>query len=340
MANLIDLRGRGPTRRQLLGLGGIAIALVVAVAVPLVLYAQGRFDKRIEVTLTSDTVGDGLVSGADVKYRGLLVGKVDAVTTTRNGGQVLTLSIDAKQADEMSGGLAASFAPSNIFGVVGVELEPTATGVVLHDGAVIPMGDTAEQVSAIGVLRDVGRVTNTLTGKQFDELVNRFDQIAAELHPLLRSGFDLLNLAAAHQKMPLALVLQIAANDIDGAGQLADPFVGLFTTLVEKTELYADPVQTEAVTGSLTGLVQLFIELGKVVGASQKELATSLDAAMTLGAPLGYTLGTVAPATEDVHTLIDRIERSMPAQNGKTTLQLGVTLQSLPQITSVLGGGR
>ncbi|WP_157108435.1 MlaD family protein, partial [Aldersonia kunmingensis] len=200
MANLIDLRGRGPTRRQLLGLGGIAIGLVIAVAVPLVLYAQGRFDDRIAVTLTSDTVGDGLVSGADVKYRGLLVGKVDEVATTRSGGQVLTLSIESEQAKEMSGGLAASFAPSNIFGVVGVELEPQETGVTLRDGAVIPMGDTAAQVSAIGVLRDVGKVTNTLTGKQFNDLVNRFDQLAEELHPLLRSGFDLLNLAAAHQK--------------------------------------------------------------------------------------------------------------------------------------------
>lgn len=343
MGTYQDLSGRGPTRRSLVLWGLILTAVIVVAAIPLTIYSRGGLDDTIEVSLQSDQIGDGLATGADVKYRGLVIGKVTDVSVADGGQQQVTLSLESGQAGELTDASRANFAPSNIFGVLGVELSQDHDGATLRDGDVIAMGDDTSEVSVTGVLRDVGDITSTLTDNEFSKLIDRMSTLARDLSPLMRSGFDLMNLALERQRMPLTEVLRIAGQTVSGAGDLTEPFVSLFTTLVEKTELYADPEQTRQVTGSLTGLVQVFITLGEVVGANQQDMATMLDASLTLGAPLGYSLGSVAPAADAVPELLDRIEKSMPIQNGRPTLQLGVTLQGLPQVTSGLlasGGGR
>lgn len=336
MGTYQDLSGRGPTHRSLVLWGLILTAAVVVAAIPLTLYSRGAFDDTTQVTLQSDQIGDGLATGADVKYRGLVIGKVTSVEVTRSGQQEVTLALESAQAGQLTDATRANFAPSNIFGVLGVELSEDGGGQRLRDGDVISMGDDTSEVSVTGVLRDVGDITNTLTDNEFSRLIDRMSTLARDISPLMRSGFDLMNLALERQRMPLTEVLRIAGQSISGAGELTGPFVSLFTTLVEKTELYADPEQTRQVTGSLTGLVQVFITLGEVVGANQQDLATLLDASLTLGAPLGYTVGSIAPALDSIPELLDRVQKSMPIQNGRPTLQLGVTLEQMPQVTSGL----
>ncbi|MEP9394099.1 MlaD family protein [Gordonia sp. VNQ95] len=341
----VDMSGRGPSQGSLVRWGLIAVAVILVIAVPVTLYARGVFDDRIEVTVTSDRVADSLAAGADVKYRGLLIGRVDSIDIDTAGRQDIRLSLDARQAADIRGGLSARFVPSNIFGVVGIELMPDGPGPTLHDGARIAATVSGSQVSAVAVLRDVGSITSTLTGADVTAMINRLDGVVAQISPLMRSGFDLLVLAHEHQQMPFAQMLAIADDTLRGADSLADPFVNLFTTLVEKTEMYADPAQTEKVTGALTGLVQTFITLGQTVGNNPTDLATVLDASLTLGAPLGYTLSTVPAAADDAHELIGRLDRMLLRVDGQVRLRLGLTLQSLPAITAGLaasgtGGGR
>lgn len=345
----VDHSGRGPTRGALGRWGLAMIALVVAIAIPVTLYARGAFDHRMELTLISHKVADTLTAGADVKYRGLLIGRVDHIEVTPDGEQRMTVSLNAAQAGRIAGDLTARFMPSNIFGVAGIELQQTTAGSAgnaarLRDGTTITMNDDTASLSAISVLRDVGSITTTLTGTDVTEMINHLDTAVDQLAPLVASGFELLNLARAHQHMRFADVLRISADTLYGADRIAGPFVDLFTTLVEKTEMYADPVQTRNVTGALTGLVQTFITLGQVVGHNPRDLATVLDASLTLGAPLGYTLSTVPPAAADLQTLLDRLERTLPVVGGKPRLRLGIGLAALPQITAVLradaGGGR
>ncbi|GAA1480791.1 hypothetical protein GCM10009624_12310 [Gordonia sinesedis] len=331
-----DLSGRGPGRRALSVWGIVALGLVVVVTVPLFAYARGAFDERVSMTLVSDRIADSLRSGADVKYRGLLIGRVESTEVGTDGRQRVRLSMDAGQARSIDGGLSARFAPSNIFGVVGIELEPTPSGPRMRDGAVVTMTDDSTQASAITVLRDVGTITRTLTGDDFSAMVNRLDTVIDQITPLVSAGFELFNLAHERQRMPFADVLRISADTLRGADSLGGPFVDMFTTLVEKTELYADPEETERVTGALTGLVQTFITLGQVVGTNPGDLATVVDASLTIGAPLGYTLSTVPRAADGALVLLDGLERSMPVVDGRVRLRLGVTLTSLPQITSVL----
>ena len=340
----IDGSGRGPSRGVLTMWGLAAIGLVLAVALPLFAYSRGVFEDRTTLTLISDRIADSLRTGADVKYRGLLVGRVENTEIGTDGRQRVRLTLDSDQARAIDGGLSARFAPANIFGVVGIELTPSGAGPRLRDGSVLTMADDASQGSAITVLRDVGDIARTITGDDFSAMVDRLDTVVDRLTPLVAAGFDLFNLAQQRQQMPFAQVLRISADTLRGAERLGDPFVNLFTTLVEKTELYADPVQRDRVTGALTGLVQTFITLGQVVGTNPDDLATVVDASLTIGAPLGYTLSTIPQAADGAGELLDRLERATPIVDDRVRLRLGVTVESLPQITSVLaarpGAGR
>ncbi|MDF3285354.1 MCE family protein [Gordonia sp. N1V] len=345
----IDVSGRGPSTGVLTRWGIAAIAVLAAIAIPVTLYARGVFDDTVEVTVTSDRISEGLSAGADVKYQGLLVGHVESITIDDQGHQRMRLAVDATQADHIGGHLTATFAPSNIFGVTGVELTPTAPGPALRNGQIIAAQDDSSDVSAVSVLRDIGSISSTLTGSEVTAMINRLDEVVTQISPLMRSGFDLFALAHQHQQMPFAQMLRIADDTLRGAAALSDPFVNLFTTLVEKTAMYADPQETAKVTGALTGLVQTFITLGQVVGTDPGDLATVLDASLTLGAPLGYTLSTVPAAADDAHELIGRLDKMLPRVDGTVRLRLGLTLESLPAITSALptagavrtgGGGR
>ncbi len=167
--------------------------------------------------------------------------------------------------------------------MTGIELTPTAPGPALRNGQIIAAQDDSSDVSAVSVLRDIGSISSTLTGSEVTAMINRLDEVVTQISPLMRSGFDLFALAHQHQQMPFAQMLRIADDTLRGAAALSDPFVNLFTTLVEKTAMYADPQETAKVTGALTGLVQTFITLGQVVGTDPGDLATVLDASLTLG---------------------------------------------------------
>ncbi|MDL9938889.1 MlaD family protein [Gordonia sp. ABSL1-1] len=334
----VDISGRGPTTGRLAWWGVAMIALVVAVATPVVLYGQRTFESRVELTVVSPRVADSLTAGADVKYRGLLVGRVESVEVTADGRQRMRVAVDAEQARNIDGALTAKFVPSNIFGVVGIELDRTGAGPTLSDGANVEMTGESADVSAIAVLRDIGSITSTLTGDDVTAMINRLDRVVSGVSPLISAGFELFDLAHRHQQMPFAQVLRISTDLVDAGNRMTEPFVTLFTTLVEKTEMYADPVQEKKVTGALTGLVQTFITLGQVVGASPVELATVLDASLTLGAPMGYTLATVPAAAGDTLELLRRLDKTFVRRDDGVRLRLGAALTSMPQITSALAG--
>ncbi|GAA5129940.1 MCE family protein [Pseudonocardia adelaidensis] len=129
-------------KRRLQGLLFVAV-LVALVALSVGEYA-GAFDRGVPVTLQVDRVGTQLAEKADVKVRGLDVGKVTAVTTKGDTATV-AMSIDPDKVDLIPANVSAQLIPKTLFGerYVALVLPDGPKGPPLAAGDVIPMDRSA-----------------------------------------------------------------------------------------------------------------------------------------------------------------------------------------------------
>ncbi|WP_067691171.1 MlaD family protein [Nocardia jejuensis] len=174
---LLDPSGRGPTARRLT-LSGIAVLSTVALLLLLLsMRYTGRFESKVPVVATLTSTGDGLPTNADVKFRGMVVGRVEAVDIVSKGeSQRASLWLKPGIAQTIPANVTARVIPNNIFGVTAVELVDNGpTADTLRSGATIAedTGATTVQLqTTLNVLRNVlnniqpeklGRVLATLS---------------------------------------------------------------------------------------------------------------------------------------------------------------------------------
>jgi phospholipid/cholesterol/gamma-HCH transport system substrate-binding protein len=129
-------------RRRLQGLLFVVVLLAL-VGLSVGEYA-GAFDGGVPVTLQVDRVGNQLAEKADVKVRGLDVGRVTSVTT--NGAMAtVELSIDPDKVDLIPSNVSARLVPKTLFGerYVSLVLPDGPKAQPLSAGDVIPMDRSA-----------------------------------------------------------------------------------------------------------------------------------------------------------------------------------------------------
>ncbi|MBM7279408.1 MCE family protein [Gordonia rubripertincta] len=214
--------GRNPSLLQYV-LRGVAFLLVLLVIfVLLFMRYQGTFSKTVEVTADLVDVGDGLTSGADVRYNGLIVGAVKSISVADSGDQVdaakvikkVEIDIVPAQAEGIPASVTARTVPSNLFGVNSVELvRPADPGTErLSSGDTIPadksletikLQDAQNELSAIldavppeelaqvlGVVADALKGGGSVFGSFVGVLRTYFDAINAQFPPGAPPGFD------------------------------------------------------------------------------------------------------------------------------------------------------
>ncbi len=140
MPNSFELDGRGPSDRQLFGIG-IAVVLVSAlVTMAMLVKSTGRLDDYVRVVADLVNVGDGLPQKSDVKYHGVLVGMVNGVVPAAHG-KPNYVHIDLKEnyAKSIPANVTARVVPSNVFAVSSVQLvdnhSPSAPAAKIRNGA-------------------------------------------------------------------------------------------------------------------------------------------------------------------------------------------------------------
>lgn len=114
-------------RDNKLVLQGLAFVTVVALLVGLsIAQYAGAFSRGVPVLLKADTAGSQLNVRSDVKVRGLIVGKVDSITSTGDGADIM-LSLDPDKVEQIPQNVTARLLPKTIFGEKFVSLVPPAT---------------------------------------------------------------------------------------------------------------------------------------------------------------------------------------------------------------------
>ncbi len=172
---------------------GIAVLIIVALLVGgFMAYQNGLFSSQVTVKAEVDDIGGALVTGNDVKVRGVIIGKVASIAASDDGVR-LTLDIDPEEADRLPGGVTARILPATVFGTSFVDLVPpaepsgtfTASTVIQQD----PSSETRELQDALDASYEIltavepSRLSATL-GAFAEALDGRGDSLGVSLETL------------------------------------------------------------------------------------------------------------------------------------------------------------
>ncbi|OBK79013.1 MCE family protein [Mycobacterium sp. 1164985.4] len=187
--------------RPLTGLALIVtIALIVALAVALF---QGSFTKTVPVTVISERAGLVMNNDADVKMRGVDVGKVESIESRPDGTAALHLAMDPSQMHLIPSNVDVDIASTTVFGAKFVQLKPpkNPSAEKLRPGQVIQSGSVTVEINTVfqqlvNVLDkiDPAKLNQTLgaiatafngRGEQFGKTLVDFNALLAKIEPSL-----------------------------------------------------------------------------------------------------------------------------------------------------------
>lgn len=248
---ILDPSGRGATARQLT-VAGLAVLLVFAALLYLLaLRYTGEFTDKVPVGAVLTSTGDGLPARADVKFRGMVVGTVDAVEMVAKGErQRADIALKPGIAETIPANVTARVIPNNLFGVTAIELvDNGAASATLRSGAVIPedTGEATVQLqTTLNVLRNVlnniqpeklGRVLATLSAalepgaRVPGSTIERLDTWVTQVHEIPQIGALLGDLGRA------ATALSQSAPEL--VGVLSDSVTTARTLAERRSQLVA-----------------------------------------------------------------------------------------------------
>ncbi|MGZ6779119.1 MAG: MlaD family protein, partial [Mycobacterium sp.] len=159
MPNSFELDGRGPSDRQLFGIGIAVVVVSALLTTAMVVKSTGRLNDYVRVVADLVNVGDGLPQKSDVKYHGVLVGMVNAVDPAAHGQpNFVHIDLRGEFAKSIPANVTARVVPSNVFAVSSVQLVGNGPGGKIRDGAHIPEDKRLPTVlfqTTVSKLRDV-----------------------------------------------------------------------------------------------------------------------------------------------------------------------------------------
>ncbi|GAC55903.1 Mce family protein [Gordonia hirsuta DSM 44140 = NBRC 16056] len=337
----VDTGGRDPSIGQYFW-RGVALLVVAAIVFALLLLRyQGKFDSYTRVTAQLTDVGDGLVTGADVRYNGYIVGTVAAVEATGNGTAGPTkdvkIELSPAQADGIPKNTTARTVPSNLFGVNSVELIQPAdpSSARLSSGTVIPADQTADTIrlqDAQNDLRDLlqavpaedlgmvlGTISDSLRGggaafRTFLPVLDSyFKNLNAQFPAGAPSGFDNYNRAISGIAESAPELLDTLGRSVVPAMTIAENQANL-TALLSSGQGLLDQTQTMFAKNGAGG-IDLVGDLNTMVGA------------------LMYDPDAMPQAVRELYLLAGRVLGVFTGTNGKVQLNIGVSFSAFEMYT-------
>ncbi|MEU0539096.1 MCE family protein [Nocardia sp. NPDC005978] len=286
---ILDPSGRGPSARDLT-LAGLAMLLALVLALLLlVMRYNGRFEDKVPVTAELTSTGDGLPANADVKFRGIIVGRVvDVEIAAKGARQQASIWLKPALAGTIPANVTARVIPNNLFGVTAIELvDNTPAGTdKLRSGSTIAE-DTSEATiqlqTTLNVLRDVlnniqpeklGRVLATLSAaldpgsRVPGSTIERLDNWLTEVHAVPGIGGMLGDLGRA------ATALSQSAPEL--VGVLSESVTTAKTLTEQRAAMVALLTNGGSAIDTVNGLFAANPDSGKFLVSGLNELFSSL----------------------------------------------------------------
>jgi phospholipid/cholesterol/gamma-HCH transport system substrate-binding protein len=161
------MKGRDPSRATLAARGLVAMAVIALVVGLLMAYGRGAFDDRMAAVARVDDVGGSLVQGSDVKYDGVIIGRVAALGPADRAGAgagvEVALDLEPALAEAVPGNVVARVLPASVFGTSYVDLRvPGEPRGHLRPAQRIAQDTSAETLEIQRLLDGLDRVVRAL----------------------------------------------------------------------------------------------------------------------------------------------------------------------------------
>lgn len=299
------------------GLGLVYLAVAGALVLTSVLVYEQAFTDTVEVELTTGSVGNNLRPGADVKVRGVDVGRVADIEVSDTGA-VLTLDLDPDHTGAIPADVTARLLPKTLFGERYVALQvPTGAGggEDVEVGDPISDGDRIDQdtsAEAVELEQVFDELLPLLTAVQPEKI----SATLSELVGLLRgNGADIGDTMAEWTSYVRRLNPEIPAlaDDLGALGRVAGDYSEALPDLL--TALDNVSVTSATLVDEREQLRTLF---GAVVGGADTTrgwLDANEDTIRVLSAESRRALSAVEPYAAQFPCLMSSARRFVPVMD-------------------------
>lgn len=258
----------------------------------------------------------GIFAGAEVTYRGVVVGKVASMEYTAAGVRA-TLAIE-ENAPKMSEDTVAVVANKSAIGEQFMDLQPRSNrGPYLSAGSTIPVADTVVPLDATRLLIDVGAFVESVDTKSLQTLINEvgiaFAGYGRDLAVIIESFQSFMRQATQSFPETQSLIRgsrTVLETLVDKRGQFADfteDFNALTETLVEEDDSVRDllddgpeaaKVVREFVDENSDNLVSLFHSLADVTATFDRRWKSLEVLTILFMAQVDGGFAAVVPSTD------------------------------------------
>ncbi|MGQ0624719.1 MAG: MCE family protein [Sporichthyaceae bacterium] len=218
-----------------MGRGVVFLGVLAALLGLVMAQFSGTFSDRVTVTAQLTDTGDALAAGADVKMRGVVVGRVGSIRReSGRPGALVELRLDPGKAAEVPAAVRARSLPANFFGQAFVDLipPPTGSGAAIRSGARIPQDTSAETVE----LQDVfGKLFTVLAAVEPAKLATVLSELARALNGRGEDLGDLVERTDAYLRA-LRPVLPDLQADITAFARFADTLARTTPSLLDSVD--------------------------------------------------------------------------------------------------------
>ena len=209
-------------------LRGLVALVVLAVALTLLfMHSTGRLGGPRHVSAQLRDAGGSLANGADVKVRGVIIGRVTGVGPGANGDGVrVDIAIPQRDLDMVPSNVVARILPATVFGTSFVDLtyKGAASTRSLRAGSVIPADRTQGTLELQQALDDIDSLVKAVGPAELASAIGSAAQALDGRGLKLGDTIDVANayLAKLNPKMPLVRQdIRKLAENLELARQVA-----------------------------------------------------------------------------------------------------------------------
>lgn len=343
-----DQGARAPSSRALRIRGLIAAVVLGVAGITLYQLGTGGYSDTFKLTVVTDTLGEGLTPGAEVKFRGLTIGTVKALQTVGYNKQKMTVELEPGQAKALASDTTARFMSSNTFGLAAVELVSSGSGPRLRPNQTLLIGTNTRSTSITGLLRQGQKLGQIMDSPDVDHIIEVVRRHADLTEPVTRSYFDLVKMLVDSQKVPFSQSLSVLASVVNGAND-SIPLIGLAYDLLNGMAFLAQPDGVARMNLIMDQTAKLLFNMDRTFAKNVSWLAPIFGSLADVLLPLTYMMGSEAPVYDRLSGLLDRTSAAFPIVNGKVRMQIEVVMDTMPGLPAALpaapgpapqGGGR